>query len=389
MANNMSAAAQLGIGRTDRFYINGEWVRPSTEATFDVIVPATEEPYLRFAEAHAADIERAVAAARKAFDEGPWPSLSHAERADYLRKMGKHLNDRAVDIAHALPNEMGILHSDALNFARAMGGVFDYYASLAETFAFEERHHPAAGGAIGLLVREPVGVVAGIVAWNGAIVQLAYKMAPALLAGCTIVVKAPPEEPATAHILAQVAEKAGLPPGVVNVVTADREVSEFLVRHPGVDKVAFTGSSAAGRRIASICGERMARFTLELGGKSAAIILDDYDLERAALTISGPACWLSGQVCSSLTRIVVTRRRHDQLVDALSAVFGKIKVGDPFDPGVQLGPVAMRRQRDRIAGLIGALVTSRGDSLWNRRYSVTSTTTRCSPRRRSSGRFYR
>jgi aldehyde dehydrogenase (NAD+) len=350
MLNKVSE--QVHLGRTDRFFIGGEWVQPSSDAAFEVIVPATEEPYARFAVAQAADVERAVAAARKAFDEGPWPAMSHAERAAYLRAAGKRLNERADDIARVLPNEMGILHSDASLFAGAMGSVFEYYAGLADTFAFEEPHHPAAGGAIGLLVREPVGVVAAIVAWNGAIVQLAYKLAPALLAGCTVVAKAPPEEPATAHILAQVVEQAGLPPGVFNVITADRDVSELLVRHPGVDKVAFTGSSAAGRRIAAICGDRMARFTLELGGKSAAVILEDFDVEAAARAISGPACWLSGQVCSSLTRIVVSRARHDQLVDALSAVFGKLKVGDPFDPTVQMGPVAMRRQRDRIEGII-------------------------------------
>jgi aldehyde dehydrogenase (NAD+) len=352
MLNKMADTTEVHLGRTDRFFIGGHWVPPSSEASIDVIVPATEEIYQRFAAAQQADVERAVLAARKAFDEGPWATMSHAERAVYLRAIGRHLNARAEDIARVMPNEMGILHSDALNFGRAMGDVFDYYAGLAETFPFEERHHPAAGGAIGLLVREPVGVVAAIVAWNGAIFQLAYKLAPALLAGCTVVAKAPPEEPATAHILAQVVEQAGLPPGVFNVITADREVSELLVRHRGVDKVAFTGSSAAGRRVASICGERMARCTLELGGKSAAVILDDFDIGIAANSISGPAVWLSGQVCSSLTRIIVPRRRHDQFVDALSAVFGKFKVGDPFDPTVRMGPIAMRRQRDRIEGII-------------------------------------
>jgi aldehyde dehydrogenase (NAD+) len=352
MLNKGASATESGLGPTDKFFIGGEWTQPSSDLGIDVIVPATEEIYQRFAGAQSADVERAVAAARKAFDEGPWPAMSHAERACYLRTIGKHLNARAEDIARAMPNEMGILQSDALNFGRAMGAVFDYYAGLAETYPFEERHHPAGGGAIGLLVREPVGVVAAIVAWNGAIFQLAYKLAPALLAGCTVVAKAPPEEPATAHILAQVVEQAGLPPGVFNVLTADREVSELLVRHPGVDKVAFTGSSAAGRRIASICGERMARCTLELGGKSAAVILDDFDIEAAAKSISGPAVWLSGQVCSSLTRIIVSRHRHDQLVDALSVLFGRLKVGDPFDPAVRMGPVAMRRQRDRIEGII-------------------------------------
>ena len=171
--------------------------------------------------------------------------------------------------------------------------------------------------------------------------MMAYKCAPALLAGCTIIVKGSPEAPGAAYLFAEVCEKVGLPPGVVNVVIAEREVSELLVRNPGVDKVTFTGSTAAGRRIASICGERIARCTLELGGKSAAVILDDYDVEQAAKTISGMATFLTGQVCSSLTRIIVDRKRHDDLVEALSACLAKVKIGDPFDLSTRMGPLAM------------------------------------------------
>jgi aldehyde dehydrogenase (NAD+) len=166
------------------------------------------------------------------------------------------------------------------------------------------------------------------------------------------VLKSSPEAPGEGYIVAAAAEAAGLPPGVLNVVTADREVSELLVRDPRVDKITFTGSTAAGRRIASICGERIARCTLELGGKSAAVILDDMDLEAAARTLAGAECFLSGQVCSSLTRIVVTRRRHDELVDALAGAFSQIRVGDPFDGATQMGPLVASRQRDRVEGYI-------------------------------------
>jgi aldehyde dehydrogenase (NAD+) len=190
--------------------------------------------------------------------------------------------------------------------------------------------------------------VAAIIPWNGPSINIAWKVAPALLAGCTVVLKPAPEAPAAAYVFAEICEKIGLPAGVVNVLTAEREVSELLVRNPGVDKVSFTGSTAAGRRIGSICGERVARCTLELGGKSAAVILDDYDVGMAATTISKMAGFLTGQSCASLTRIVVTRRRHDALLDALSASFGALKVGDPFDPATQMGPLAMRRQRDRV-----------------------------------------
>jgi betaine-aldehyde dehydrogenase len=245
-----------------------------------------------------------------------------------------------------------MLHAGALPAAQALGNVWDYYAGFAETFPFIERHQPMGGGEVGLLVREPVGVVAAIIPWNGPPMLLSYKVAPALLAGCTVIVKASPEAPSAAYIFAEICEKVGLPPGVFNILTADREVSELLVRNPGVDKVTFTGSTAAGRKIASICGERIARCTLELGGKSAAVVLDDYDIELAAKTITSRATHLTGQVCSSLTRIVVPRNRHDAMVDALSARFAEVKVGDPFDSASQMGPLAMSRQRDRVEGYI-------------------------------------
>lgn len=207
----------------------------------------------------------------------------------------------------------------------------------ADTYPFQERHKPQAGGNVGLLVREPVGVVAAIIPWNGPPGLIAHKCAPALLAGCTIVVKASPEAPGAAYLIAEACEKAGLPPGVLNILTAEREVSELLVRHPEIDKVTFTGSTAAGRKIAAICGDRIARCTLELGGKSAAVILDDYDIGTAAKTIAGRATYLTGQVCSSLTRIVVNKSRHDALVEALAANFQTVKVGDPLDFGLPDG----------------------------------------------------
>jgi aldehyde dehydrogenase (NAD+) len=350
---NVSSSSFASVLRSpDRFFIGGEWVQPSTTRSIDVVAPATEEVFLKVAEAQEADMNRAVAAARAAFDRGPWPRMSHVERAQYLRAMGKEVVRRAGDVALTWPNEMGILHSMAQAYAGSLGGAYDYYAGLADTFAFEERRQPAGGGAIGLLVREPVGVVGAIIPWNGPILLITYKIAPALLAGCTIVLKAAPEAPSSAYIMAEIAEAVGLPAGVLNVVTANREVSETLVRHPGVDKISFTGSSASGKRIASICGERIARYTLELGGKSAAVILDDFDIETAARSIVGPAIAATGRICSSLTRIVVTRKRHDAMVDALGGCFGAVNVGDPFDPASEMGPLAMRRQLDRVERLI-------------------------------------
>lgn len=340
------------IKNPDRFFIDGNWVRPSSAATIDVINCATEELFATVAEAQTDDINRAVSAARVAFDRGPWARMTHIERAGYLRAIGVELKMVADEGARILTSESGVLHTIAKARTTALSGIYASYAGLADTFPFQERHAPLGGGNVGLLVREPVGVVAAIVPWNFPPILIAHKVAPALLAGCTIVLKASPEAPGAAYLLAEACEKAGLPPGVLNIVTADRQVSELLVRHAHVDKVTFTGSTAAGRKIASICGERIARCTLELGGKSAAVILDDCDIGVAAQAIASRATFLTGQVCSSLTRIVVTRRRHDEMVEALSANFEKVKVGDPFDPACEMGPLAMRRQRDRVEGFI-------------------------------------
>jgi acyl-CoA reductase-like NAD-dependent aldehyde dehydrogenase len=312
---------------------------------------ATEEVFLRVAEAQEADVSRAVGAARVAFDTGPWPRMTHSERAEFLRGIADGLRARTEDFGQIWPRESGVLHAIAGPATLGSAGTFDYYAGLAETFAFEERATPMTGG-FGLLVREPVGVVGAIIPWNAPLGLISYKIAPALLAGCTVVLKSSPEAPGEGYLVAEIAEAAGLPAGVLNAVTADREVSELLVRDPRVDKITFTGSTAAGRRIASICGERIARCTLELGGKSAAVVLDDVDIAAAAGSIAGAECFLSGQVCSSLTRVVVTERRHDEMVEALSAAFAQVRVGDPFEPTTQMGPLAARRQRDRVEGYI-------------------------------------
>ena len=376
-----AATGDLGIKHPDRFFIGGDWVGPSSAKTLDVITPSTEELFISVAEAQSADIDRAVASARQAFDKGPWPRMSHAERAKYLHAIAREVRARTDDLAKIWISEIGVVQQMASLATPAVADVYDYYAGLAETFPFEERHKPLGGGEVGLLVREPVGVVGAIVPWNGAQSLIAWKIAPALLAGCTVIVKASPESPGGALVMGEIAKAVGLPPGVINVVTADREVSELLVRHPGVDKITFTGSSAAGKKIASICGERIARCTLELGGKSAAVIMDDYDLETAAQTIAGYAVLLSGQVCSSLTRLVVSKNRHDRFVDALSAAMSGVKVGDPFDGGTQMGPLAMKRQRERVESYIakgkaeGAKLTAGGGrpSHLNRGYFVEPT----------------
>jgi acyl-CoA reductase-like NAD-dependent aldehyde dehydrogenase len=340
------------IKHPDRFYIGGEWVAPSSPELIDVIQPATEEIYVQVAEAKAADVDRAVAAARQAFDEGPWPFLAPAQRADYLRAIAEGLRKRLPEIAHTWASEMGILHGDAEVRGARIPGIYEFYAGLADSFEWVERHTPAGGG-YGWLAREPVGVVGAIVPWNAAVVALSFKLAPALLAGCSIVLKSSPESPSAGYLLAEIAEEIGLPAGVVNIVTAHRPASEALVVNPGVDKVSFTGSTAAGKHIAALCADRVARVNLELGGKSAALILDDCDVEKAAASLAESTMELTGQVCSALTRVIVSKHRHDKLVEALSAEFAMVRVGDPFDPANDMGPVAAQRQRDTIEKLIG------------------------------------
>jgi len=345
-------ATTAPVRHADRFFIGGEWVAPSSDATIDVIDSGTEELYYWVAAAGPDDVARAIAAARQAFDEGPWPRLTHAERADHLRALGAALAGRGDVLGQLWPRESGVLYKTAQYAGRIGSGALESYAALADSFPFEEECPPTIGGAFGLLVREPVGVVGAIIPWNAPVALICHKIGPALLAGCTVVLKSAPEAPGEGYVFAEAADEIGLPPGVLNVVTADREVSELVVRDPGVDKITFTGSTAAGRRIASLCGERIARCTLELGGKSAAVVLDDMDLGTAATTLARAECGLNGQVCSSLTRVIVTRTRHDELVDALASTFGQTRVGDPFDEQSQLGPLVSQRQRDRVEGLI-------------------------------------
>jgi acyl-CoA reductase-like NAD-dependent aldehyde dehydrogenase len=343
--------SEVPLRHPDRLFVNGQWVIPATTSTFAIIDPATEELYYRVADAGRDDMSRAVAAAREAFDRSEWPLLAPAERAQWLRRIADGLRRRAGDASRLWTQQVGVLYSMSAASIERVGSHYDYYADLAEDFPFEVRHRPMQG-AFGAVVREPIGVVGAIVAWNTPMSLAAYKVAPALLAGCTVVLKAPLEAPGEAYVLAEVAEEIGLPPGVLNVLAADREVSEQLVRDPRVDKIAFTGSSAVGRRIAGICGERMARYTLELGGKSPAVIFDDFDLEAAAKQLAAAECVLNGQVCSSLTRIIVSRHRHDEFAEALGGFFGAVRIGDPFDSASQLGPLAMERQRDRVQSYI-------------------------------------
>jgi betaine-aldehyde dehydrogenase len=231
------------------------------------------------------------------------------------------------------------------------------FARMATDFPFVERHTPTAGGNVGLLIHEPVGVVGAIIPWNAPILMLASKLAPALLAGCTVIVKMSPEAPLEAMLLGEIVEELGLPPGVINIVTADRVESELLVHEERVDKISFTGSSAVGQRVASICGGRMARGTFELGGKSAAVVLDDASLDLVVSTVAPQVGMLGMQFCSALSRVIVPQHRHDELLDGIAATLKQVKVGDPFDLATEMGPMSMKRQLERIQGYIASGVS--------------------------------
>jgi acyl-CoA reductase-like NAD-dependent aldehyde dehydrogenase len=314
-----------------------------------VISPSTEQEIAVVAGAANADVDLAVAAARKAFDSGPWPRLSPEERGDFLLRIHAGLEKRSKELAHCWTAQMGSPYAHTSQFT----GIhyFKYYGELIKSHPIEEKRPNSYGGSA-LVIREPVGVTAAIIPWNAPMMLISTKVAPALAMGCTVVVKPAIETPLEALILGEVLEEVGLPAGVVNFVPADRDVAEYLVTHSGVDKVAFTGSTAAGQRIASLCGSRVARYTLELGGKSAAIVLDDIDVDQILPSLVGGCTMQAGQACSALSRVLVSRHRHDAFLEAYSAAFGATKVGDPFDPQTQVGPLALSRQLKTVQGYI-------------------------------------
>ncbi len=339
----------------DKLYIGGEWVEPDGKGAIEVISPHSESVIGSVPDASPADMDRAVAAARTAFDEGPWPRMTPAERAEGIKRLSGALQTRAQDLADTISSENGSPKSWSL-----MGQVFsatmvlDTYAGLASGYPWEDQRTGALGAPV-LVRRAPVGVAAGIIPWNVPLFICALKLGPAMAAGCPIVLKPAPETPLDGYLLADAVAEADLPPGVVNVVAAGRETGEHLVRHPGIDKVSFIGSTAVGRHIGEVAGGMLKRVTLELGGKSAAIVLDDAGLDEAMLgnlVMSG--LMNNGQVCGAQSRVLVSRKRYGEVVDALGAAVGALKVGDPLDESVQVGPLVAERQRTRVEGYLEA-----------------------------------
>ncbi|TVP72489.1 MAG: aldehyde dehydrogenase [Rhodobacteraceae bacterium] len=348
---------RIGQGRClkapDSFYINGDWVRPSSDKRIDVISPVTEEKLLSYPEATSADMDRAIAAARTAFDEGPWPRMSATDRARALRRVADRITDRLDEIAWAWTTQVGAPISLTRKLVPQNATLFSHYADLIESYAFLDIRQRDDGGEVRVL-REPVGVCAAISPWNAPMVLLSYKIAAGLAAGCTMVAKPSPETPLEAYILAECIEAAGLPRGVFNLVPAGRDGGEYLIRHRDIEKVAFTGSTEVGKHIMRVCADRLARVSLELGGKSAAVLLPDADFATALPSLLAYSMPITGQVCFSLTRLLVPETRKVEFLEMFLPAVRAIKLGDPADPATHMGPLAMARQRDRVEDYIAA-----------------------------------
>lgn len=330
----------------------GEQWSPDGDGSVEMVSPHSGRVIGRLTVARPADVDTAVRAARLQFDSGPWPRMTPAERITVIRRLAEIYRERQDAMAELICAQIGA----PITFARrAQVGLpalmMPAFCDIAESFPWQETRRGFFGAE--LTVRhEPVGVVAAIVPWNMPQFLIVTKLVPALLAGCTVVLKPAPETPLDALLLAELLGEAGLPPGVLTVVPGDAACGAALVGHPGIDKVSFTGSTAAGRAVATACATRLTRASLELGGKSAAVVLDDADPAVVAAAVRSASLSNSGQICNALTRIVVPARREAAFVDALAGEMSAIVIGDPEDPATQMGPLVSERQQQRVRGYI-------------------------------------
>lgn len=335
------------MNRFDQFYINGQWVSPINGGSFNSYDPSDESLIASVASGCAADVDVAVKAARAAFDEGPWPRLSGAERGAYLRKIAEGIRARQEALAELEVRDNGKPFPEALWDIGDTAGCFDYYANLAEALdAQREKPVALADDRFETLARkEPIGVAGAIVPWNFPMLMASWKIAPALAAGCCIILKPAEQTSLTALELARIADEAGLPAGVLNIVTGPGStVGAAITAHPGVDKLAFTGSVPVGSRIMQAAAQDIKNVTLELGGKSPFVIFADSDIEQAVEWIMFGIFWNKGEVCSATSRVLVERAAYAPLLARLAEETRKIKIGNGMDEGVLLGPLVNRSQ---------------------------------------------
>ena len=333
----------------DKLFIGGTWVDPAGSDTIEVISPHTEEVIGRVPEGTEADMDRAVAAAREAFDNGAWPRMAPEERYAIVQKFADIYASRLGEMAALITEEMGspLLFSELAQAPSPWMMLTTFLRIANDDFHWEETRVGMLGEQV-IVRREPVGVVGAIAPWNVPQFNVMNKLAPALVTGCTIVIKPAPETPIDMNIVADWLVEAGVPEGVVSIVPAGPQVGEYLVRHPGVDKISFTGSTAVGRKIGAICGEQLKRFSLELGGKSAAIILDDADLNTMMDDLKFASLMNNGQACIAQTRILASKQRYDEVVEAVGAMMSNLNTGDPNDRATDIGPLVAKRQQERV-----------------------------------------
>ncbi|HEY3019340.1 MAG TPA: aldehyde dehydrogenase family protein [Solirubrobacteraceae bacterium] len=331
----------------DRLYLGGRWVESSGRGTLDVIDSTTEEVMGRIPEGTAQDVDRAVVAARAAFQT--WSQTTVEARADALDAIAAGLEERADEIAALVARELGMPISQAILIQAGLPRMS--FAAMASLLREQGEHEERIGNA--LVVREPAGVVGCITPWNYPLHQIAAKVAPALAAGCTVVLKPSEVTPLNAFVLAEIIDAAGLPGGAFNLVTGlGPVVGEAIAANPGVDVVSFTGSTGAGRRVAQVAAGTLKRVALELGGKSANVILDDADLEAAVVNGVGNCFLNSGQTCVALTRMLVPRSRLSEVEAIAAAAADQHALGDPLDPAAQVGPLVSAAQRERVRAYI-------------------------------------
>ncbi|HKH64847.1 MAG TPA: aldehyde dehydrogenase family protein [Solirubrobacterales bacterium] len=340
----MATAAELQV--KDRIFIGGEWVEPSGADPIEVVNPTTEEVMGTIPGCSPLDVDRAVVAARDAFES--WAQTSREERAGFIAAIAEGLQGRAEEITATITQELGMpLKLSGIIQVGLPASQFASMPKLMEEVAWEEEIGNSR------VLREPVGVLGAITPWNYPLNQIAAKVAPALAAGCTVVLKPSEVTPLNAFLLAEAIEAAGLPAGVFNLVTGvGPVVGEAIAAHPGVDMVSFTGSTRAGRRVSELASATVKPVAMELGGKSPNVILDDADLERAVP--DGVAkCFLnSGQTCSALTRMLVPRQRLAEAEELAKAAAETFAPGDPFESSTRLGPLVSEVQRERVRGYI-------------------------------------
>jgi acyl-CoA reductase-like NAD-dependent aldehyde dehydrogenase len=335
----------------DQLFIDNEWRASGSGRTLDVVNPATEEVIAQVASADDADVDAAVASARAAL-EGPWAKLSPRERGRLLWRLAQRLAERADHLARleTLHNGKPIFESRQIEIPAAVE-CFEYYAGWADKIHGDTI--PVRGHHLVYTLREPVGVVAAIVPWNFPLLLAAWKVAPALASGNTVIVKPASQTPLTALALAEIALEVGLPPGVLNVVTGPgQSVGRRLVEHPGIDKIAFTGDTRTGRDIMRGSSETLKRITLELGGKSANIVFTDADLDAAVRGATIGIFYGKGEVCAAGSRLLVHRAIKDEFLEKVSARTKKMVPGDPLDPKTRLGALASKAQLDKVLGYI-------------------------------------